>query len=336
MDAWSSLLSELKTETIQPDETLPIRPEPEPEPEPEAEVQPDIVEATYELGISLEAFAASLHAAEPPAPQDDEPPMELAVFEVGMSVAELEASLELERERTRGVDEEVGYVARGVRGVVEAAEGVMTADLAGGGSRFAARVARAPQPRPPPAGRRRLAAAGRRGAAARRPARRASFPRTLPFVGVHAPDQAGAARARAVARRTSSRPRARLRAGRCSRPASSSGCSASIADSGPPRGRRDRRRVRARHRAARDGGDRPPGAAGPVRRDRRGAARRHGRREPQPPPAACASCAAATTGAARAEGSRHRAPVARADVGLPVGVVDRYPDRRAVAPPARC
>ena len=83
-DAWSSLLSELKTESVEPE------PEPDPvEPEP-PEVEPDIVEASYELGISLEAFAASL------APEV--PPVELKEFEVRMSLAEFEASLKPRKE----------------------------------------------------------------------------------------------------------------------------------------------------------------------------------------------------------------------------------------------
>ena len=89
MDAWSSLLSELKTESVQPDETLPVLPDPvAPEPEPAAET-------TYELGISLEAFAESLGAAPDPEPEAAEEVLEEQ--EIGMSLAELEESLKREK-----------------------------------------------------------------------------------------------------------------------------------------------------------------------------------------------------------------------------------------------
>lgn len=89
MDAWSSLLSDLKTESVQPDETLPVLPDPvAPEPEPAAET-------TYELGISLEAFAKSLGAAPEPEPERSEEVLEEQ--ELGMSLAELEESLKREK-----------------------------------------------------------------------------------------------------------------------------------------------------------------------------------------------------------------------------------------------
>ncbi|MDA0170689.1 hypothetical protein OJ998_16425 [Solirubrobacter taibaiensis] len=91
MDAWSSLLSDLKTESVQPDETLPVLPEPvAPEPEPAAEM-------TYELGISLDAFAQSLGAAPEPEPEPEVAEEVLEEQEIGMSLAELEESLKREK-----------------------------------------------------------------------------------------------------------------------------------------------------------------------------------------------------------------------------------------------
>ena len=110
-DAWSSLLAELKTESVQPDENLPVLPDieelrhrdrmraepapvdPEPEPEPVAE---EPAEMTYELGISLEAFAQSLGAA--PEPESEAVAEEvLEEQELGMSLADLEESLKREQ-----------------------------------------------------------------------------------------------------------------------------------------------------------------------------------------------------------------------------------------------
>ena len=113
-DAWSSLLAELKTESVQPDENLPVLPDieelrhrdrmraepapvdPEPEPEPVAE---EPAETTYELGISLEAFAESLGAAPEPEPEPEPEVAEevLEEQELGMSLAELEESLKREK-----------------------------------------------------------------------------------------------------------------------------------------------------------------------------------------------------------------------------------------------
>ena len=127
VDAWSSLLAELKSESVEPDESLPplpdieqgrVRdrfwtppapPEPEPEPEPivepaavepepdpEPEPEPEAVETSVELGISLEAFAQSLSQAPEPVEETPPPAEEEVVIEeqeIGMSLADLEASL---------------------------------------------------------------------------------------------------------------------------------------------------------------------------------------------------------------------------------------------------
>ncbi|MDA0181035.1 hypothetical protein OJ997_12070 [Solirubrobacter phytolaccae] len=112
MDAWSSLLAELKTESVQPDESLPPMPEIEerrirdrfvtpPAPAPVAEEEPEVADTTIELGISLEAFAQSLSQAPAPSTPEPEAAEEEAVpevevieeREVGMSLADLEASL---------------------------------------------------------------------------------------------------------------------------------------------------------------------------------------------------------------------------------------------------
>jgi hypothetical protein len=80
-DAWSNLLAELQTESVQPDASLPVLPETD---------EPRPAELSYELGISLDAFAANLNAAPEPEP-------EVVEEELGMSLAELEESLKRER-----------------------------------------------------------------------------------------------------------------------------------------------------------------------------------------------------------------------------------------------
>ncbi len=157
LDAWSSLLAELKTESVAPDETLPVaaghrraaspravllraghparagararaRARSAPEPEPVAvapeppEPEPTPVETTYELGISLDAFAASLERGGSRAGARG--------ARDGMSLSELEASLR--RRRTisgRGAGSR--DVAGGARGVAEAGASSVTRPRSG-------------------------------------------------------------------------------------------------------------------------------------------------------------------------------------------------------------
>lgn len=108
-DAWSNLLAELKAESVEPDASLPPLPEIEqrrvrdrfvPPPAPvQPEPEPEPTELSVELGISLEAFAQSLsQVPEPEAPlEEPAPPAEeeevISEQEIGMSLADLEASL---------------------------------------------------------------------------------------------------------------------------------------------------------------------------------------------------------------------------------------------------